>query len=277
MFTPFFILVLPLISGYHITPTVAIYVGLIIEVCGFGSAFLGYYAQGLVDFRLARRLLIVLIPFAALASALAPYVPEDILLILLGFIMVILSVLLARAHKSTSALPQSQTIPASEIGGISGGSGTSRPSGEEPQRVLVDRYGNSYAYPAPRTVYDYLLALIGGAFVGLVGVGVGEIKTTYFILVKRMPPRIAVATGVFIVLVTVTAAIVTRIALTAADIQQVTLPWNLLAMCVPAVLLGGQIAARLSRHINAEMLTSILTVIFAIVGVILILRGALSA
>lgn len=261
LFTPFFILILPLISGFHISPLTAIYVGLIIELCGFGSAFVGYYRLGLIDFVLARRLLFVLAPSAVAASALAHRVPEHALLALLGVIMLILAVLLGRSLSRRPPLPK----PASAAANPNPG-----------ERVLVDALGYTYTYPAMHSVLDYLLSAIGGVFVGLVGVGVGEIKTTYFIIGKRMPPRIAVGTGVFIVLVTVTAAIGTRIALSAARVSTVSLPWNILIMAVPAVLLGGQIAARLSRHINADTLKRVLVGIFTIVGLILISRGVFS-
>jgi uncharacterized membrane protein YfcA len=52
-------------------------------------------------------------------------------------------------------------------------------------------------------------------------------------------------------------------------------PWNIAAMCIPAVLLGGQIALRINRYLNPNHIKLVLFVFFCIVGVILILRGLL--
>jgi uncharacterized membrane protein YfcA len=52
-------------------------------------------------------------------------------------------------------------------------------------------------------------------------------------------------------------------------------PWNIAAMCIPAVLLGGQIALRINRYLNPNHIKQVLFVFFCIVGVILILRGLL--
>ncbi|MFQ5694277.1 MAG: TSUP family transporter, partial [Nitrospinota bacterium] len=104
---------------------------------------------------------------------------------------------------------------------------------------------------------------------------VGEFKTTYFILGQRIPPRVAVASAVPVVMGTVTAAVLARIYVTGSGLADFGVPWNLAAMCIPAVLVGGQIAPRINRYLNPQHIKRVLFVLFCVVGVILILRGLL--
>ncbi|MFQ5912801.1 MAG: sulfite exporter TauE/SafE family protein [Nitrospinota bacterium] len=253
MFTPFFILALPLISGKTIPPVEAIYLSLLIEVCGFGSATLGYYRQRVIDFRAVQYAVWMSVPFAVGVSLIAHRVAEGWLLLILGIALLAMSFLMYFSHR----------IP--ELGS---------PLEDSPDvRRLVDSAGKVYAYSFRRTSVGALLSALGGVFVGFVGIGVGEFKTSYFIVGQKMPARVSVATGVPIVMATVTAAVLTRIYVTGSGLADFGVPWNVAAMCIPAVLLGGQIAPRINRYLNPNRIKLILFVLFCVVGVILILRG----
>jgi len=246
LFTPFFILVLPLISGETISPVEAIYLSLLIEVCGFGSATLGYLRQHVIDFRAAGYSMALSVPFAVLISLFAHRMSEGGLLIILGIALLVMSCLMFFAHRTP------------ELG---------FPPGNSPHtRRLIDSLGKNYVYTFRKTA-------LGGVFVGFVGIGVGEFKTTYFILGQKMPARISVATGVPIVMATVTAAVLARIYVTGSGLADFGVPWNIAAMCIPAVLLGGQIAPRINRYLNPNHIKLVLFFLFCLVGIILILRG----
>ncbi|MEE8110229.1 MAG: sulfite exporter TauE/SafE family protein [bacterium] len=253
MFTPFFILGLPLISGKTILPVEAIYLSLLIEVCGFGSATLGYYRQRVIDFRAAGYAMAVSVPFAVGISLIAHRVPEGWLLFILGLTLLVMSFLMYFAHRTPEL-----GIP---------------PESSPHIRNLVDSAGKRYTYAFRRTPLGGLLSGLGGVFVGFVGIGVGEFKTTYFILGQKMPARVSVATGVPIVLATVTAAVLARIYVTGSGLADFGVPWNVAAMCIPAVLLGGQIAPRINRYLNPNHIKLVLFALFSIVGIILVLRG----
>ncbi len=65
-----------------------------------------------------------------------------------------------------------------------------------------------------------------------------------------MPARVSVASGVPVVMATVTAAVLARIVVTGTGMADFSVPWNIAAMCIPAVLIGGQIAPLINRHLN---------------------------
>ena len=174
LFTPFFILVLPLISGKSIPPVEAIYPGLLIEVCGFGSATLGYHRQKVIDYRASGYAMLWAVPFAVGVSLFAYKAPEGWLLFILG---------------------------------------------------------------------------------------------------QKMPARVSVASGVPVVMATVTAAVLARIVVTGTGMADFSVPWNIAAMCIPAVLIGGQIAPLINRYLNPNRIKLILFVLFCVVGLILIFRG----
>lgn len=253
MFTPFFILGLPLISGKVLAPIEAIYLGLLIEVCGFGSATLGYHRQRVIDFRAAGFAMAVSVPCAVIISLFAHRVPDGWLLSLLGIALLVMSCLMYFAHRTPEP-----GVPPADFPYV---------------RRLVDSAGKGYTYTFRRSAWGALLSALGGVFVGFVGVGVGEFKTTYFILGQKMPARVAVATGVPIVLATVTAAVLARIYVTGSGLAGFGVPWNIAAMCIPAVLLGGQIAPRINRHLNPNHIKRVLFVLFCAVGMLLIVRG----
>lgn len=253
LFTPFFILVLPLISGKSIPPVEAIYLGLLIEVCGFGSATLGYHRQKVIDYRASGYAMLWAVPFAIGVSLFAHKAPEGWLLFILGAALLVMSVLMHFAHKT----PELGVPPEASPHG----------------RRLEDSMGKVYAYNFRRTPVGALISALGGVFVGFVGVGVGEFKTTYFILGQKMPARVSVASGVPVVMATVTAAVLARIVVTGTGMADFSVPWNIAAMCIPAVLIGGQIAPLINRHLNPNRIKLILLVLFCVVGLILIFRG----
>lgn len=255
LFTPFFILVLPLISGETMSPVEAIYLSLLIEVCGFGSATLGYLRQRVIDFRAAGYSMALSVPFAVLISLFAHRMPEGGLLIILGIALLVMSCLMYFAHRTPElGLP---------------------PENSPHTRRLIDSLGKKYVYSFRKTALGGVLSALGGVFVGFVGIGVGEFKTTYFILGQKMPARISVATGVPIVMATVTAAVLARIYVTGSGLANFGVPWNIAAMCIPAVLLGGQIAPRINRYLNPNHIKLVLFFLFCVMGIVLILRGIL--
>jgi uncharacterized membrane protein YfcA len=72
---------------------------------------------------------------------------------------------------------------------------------------------------------------------------------------------------------TVTAAVLARIVVTGTGMADFSVPWNIAAMCIPAVLIGGQIAPLINRYLNPNRIKRILFVLFCVVGLILIFRG----
>ena len=91
-----------LLLGLGLSPEVAIGVGLITEVFGFTSGLVAYLRRKLVDFRLARSMLIFSMPMAILGAVAANFVDPNILKGVLGVGLLAVAYSLLRAPKPAS-------------------------------------------------------------------------------------------------------------------------------------------------------------------------------
>ena len=97
-FAPIFILLFPWAAGVTIVPLEAVFLALSIEIFGFGSALTGYMRRRLVDYDIAKKVLVVSIPVGMAFGFLAHSVSARLILGLLGGMMVILSVAMLYAY-----------------------------------------------------------------------------------------------------------------------------------------------------------------------------------
>ncbi len=78
-----------------------------------------------------------------------------------------------------------------------------------------------------------------------------------------MPPRVAVATSVFVLAIAAVAgAAVHALAATSA--------WHVVVWSIPGVIVGGTIGARVGKHVPSRLIERGLGVVFGIVGGILV-------
>ena len=82
LFTPIFVLILPLLGPeYPLTTTIAaIGAALMTQTFGFLSGFIGYYRRKLIDFSLARRFMVIAVPMAVIGAITANRVPGRVLI-----------------------------------------------------------------------------------------------------------------------------------------------------------------------------------------------------
>ncbi len=112
---------------------------------------------------------------------------------------------------------------------------------------------------------------MGGAFVPLTGVGLGEHITTLLAVGHRFPLHLGTATSVFVVAITVlTAALTHAFFLFQENIGRL---WNLVAVRVLAVRVGDQIAPGLARKVSESVLKGALVTLFLLVGFMMVLRA----
>lgn len=109
----------------------------------------------------------------------------------------------------------------------------------------------------------------GGAFLqGLMGAGLPEVTTTQLLLRGKLPPRVAIATSVTTLTVTV---------FFAALIHAIggEPPWHVVLWSCPGALTGAQFGARLQAKLPPNVSQRFLAVVFTAVGVLVIaLRDA---
>nr|WP_276591899.1 TSUP family transporter [Halorutilus salinus] len=107
------------------------------------------------------------------------------------------------------------------------------------------------------------MSTVGGFVTGLISAGLPELVTTQLVVRCRVPPRVAVATSVFVLGVAATAGAAVH-ALSATPV------WYVVAWSVPGVLVGGTVGTRVGKHVPSDVMEMGLGVVFGFVGVVVL-------
>ena len=251
-FSPLFLLVLGL------SPTIAIGSALITELFGFGSGVLSYRKAKLIDYGLAKSLLVYSIPAAIVGSLVADYFSGDLLkgifavgLIFIGW-QLFVSFREERKHIADGgAIAESETSFESE---------------------LIDASGTVYRYTVCKKGVGKLFAVIGGALVGMISVGLAELEEYQLVARCKVPTPVAVATSIFTVVITVFFASLGHIYQFATDadsdvLQQVM---NVVLFTIPGVIIGGQIGPMVQKRINPDVMKVSIIILFITIGLFIL-------
>ncbi len=239
-FAPFFLLVVGL------EPAQAIGAGLMTELFGTSFATFNYARQGVIDLAFARVMLIVTVPLGMAGAALALVIDAGALQIIFGGTMVLLALVVLRA-----SLKARQPVAEEALAG--GGSAT----------VIQARDGQEYRYVVGDRRMGLSLCALGAALTGLMSAGLPEINTTQLIARYRMPTRVAVATSIMVLTVTV---------FFAAGIHAIggEPAWHVVVWSIPGVMLGAQIGPRLQKIVPESLASRLMAVVFVGVGTLVI-------
>ncbi|MBI4288224.1 MAG: sulfite exporter TauE/SafE family protein [Chloroflexi bacterium] len=239
-FSPFFLLAVGL------EPARAIGAGLMTELFGTGFGSYSYVRQGVIDYRTARFLLIASVPAGMVGAWLANLLKAATLQAVFGVTLVILAIILlyhtTQQNKSAAGPVLGQDTKAT---------------------VIRSRDGAVYTYRVCNRVIGVPLAGIGAALTGLISAGLPEITTTQLILRCRIPPRVAVATAIFVLTITVFFAVGIH-ALSAKP------AWHVIAWSIPGVIIGAQIGPRLQGRVSPLVAERVLGGLFMAVGLLVI-------
>jgi hypothetical protein len=245
-FSPFFILVVGL------TPTQAIGAGLLTEVFGMGNGLLNYVRQRVVDYATARWLLVGAVPAVVVGALVAHLVPTALLTVAFGVGLLVLGGFLVYYDPPGEQTPGGREGP--YLAERNAGRGTT---------TIETADGERYSYDTCWRPPGVGLATVGGFVTGLISAGLPEITTTQLIVRCRLPPRVAVATSVFVLAVAAVAgAAVHALAATPA--------WFVVAWSIPGVLVGGTVGTRVGKHVPSEVMEPALGAVFALVGVVVL-------
>jgi uncharacterized protein len=255
-FAPIFLLILGLPAE------VAIGTGLITEVFGFASGVTSYVRRRLIDYRLARTLMLGTVPAAVIGSLIAGVVRDDILQSILGMglIAVALSFLTAPDHDEIERLDRSIDDEA-ESG---------------PWSTVVTADGEEIRYVVCNRVEGMTVATVGALFMGMLSTGLGELNGYFLLRRCRVPSRVAVATGVLVVAVSALAAATVHL-WRFVHIGGDTLG-SVLSIClftVPGVIIGGQLGPIVATRLSQHALERTLGVLFALVGAVMLWQVAI--
>jgi uncharacterized protein len=253
IFVPIFSIVFPVL-GHRLEPVQAVEVGLLTEIFGFMSSTSAFWRAGLIDFRIAGFALVFAVPTAVLGGYSAHLLPGWWLLVIVGIGLILFSFLLIRE---------------------TGESGKSHAASDDALQLEEhqDAQGRTYRYRRLNDAWRAGTAATGGVFQGLVGFSAGEMSTVEQVL-RGVPVRLAAGNAHLIIAAASISAAITHLTVDAAT--GASIPWNILAATVPAVMMGGQIASIVAGRMPQATLRLVLSVFLALVGVISFYRASLA-
>lgn len=250
-FAPIFLL------GLGLEPEVAIGVGLITEVFGFTSGLIAYLRRKLVDFQLAKSILIFSIPAATLGVVAANYVNPNILKAILGVGLLAVAFSLLRAPAPASEETSDNKID--------------DPSKADGMATVTSTAGETFSYPVPDKRIGGFVAIVGGFFTGMISTGLGELNSYYFLQRSKIPSKVAVATSVFTVAFTaMVAAAGHLVSFVSAGGETLGIVFGLVIFTAPGVAIGGQIGPFVATRISQHALEKTLGGLFILVAMLVI-------
>lgn len=240
-FSPFFMLVLGL------SPAQAIGAGLLTEVFGMGNGLRLYIRQRVVDYTTARWVLMASIPTVVLGALGAHLLPGDLLKMIFGGGLILLS-----GSLIFSPTPGEDDAPC-------GDGDESAPDCRRIDAADGRTYWIPDCHPAPAVI----LAAVGGLFTGLISAGLPELNTTQMVVRCRIPPRVAVATSVFALALT---------AMVGAGVHALSAEpaWNVVQWSIPGVLVGSYFGTRIGPHLPEALMEKLLGFVFGAVGLLVL-------
>ncbi len=245
-FSPFFML------GVGLTPAQAIGAGLLTEVFGMGNGLVNYVRQHVVDYQTAKWLLAGAVPAVVVGAFATHYVPTTILKLAFGAGLVLLGGFLTLYDSPEEAEPGERE--GEFLGAKNDGRGTT---------TVETTDGETFTYDTCWRLPGVGLATVGGFVTGLISAGLPELTTTQLIVRCRLPPRVAVATSVFVLGIAALAGAAVH-ALAATPV------WYVVAWSIPGVLIGGTVGTRVGKYVPSELMERALGVVFLGVGVLVV-------
>ncbi|GAB4232384.1 MAG: hypothetical protein Tsb0034_05140 [Ekhidna sp.] len=248
-FSPLLMIVLKL------EPGVAIGIALATELFGFSSGLYAYAKAKLIDYPLGMKLLMFSIPFAILGTIYGKEVPPDILrsIFATGIIFIGYQLYVSWRAEERDKLDKEHK----------------KEFESSYESELTDSSGNVYRYTVCNKSMGKMFASVGGAFLGMISVGLAELQEYHLVAKCKVPTPVAVATSIFVVVVTVLVASIGHFYefifhSTEATLNQVV---NVIAYSIPGVIIGGQIGPKLQKIIPADTMKVSIAVLFVVIGI----------
>lgn len=250
-FSPLFMLALELDAK------IAIGTALINELFGFTSGVIAYIKAKLIDFTLAKNLLIFSVPAAILGSYYADLIPEIILksIFATGLLFIGYQIYTSWRREIKEKLEAEHQ----------------KEFEEDFESQLTDSAGNIYKYTVCNKGMGRVFAAVGGAFLGMISVGLAELQEYHLVAKCKVPTPVAVGTSIFVVVITVLVASAGHFYEFATEggavLEKVV---NLVIFSVPGVILGGQIGPKLQKILPEDKLKIGIAFLFMAIGVFML-------
>ena len=247
-FSPLFMLVLKL------DPTIAVGTALITELFGFSSGLIAYIKTKLIDYKLGLSLLIFAVPFAILGSVFGSLIPPIALKAIFGAGIIFIGVqLFSSWRKEEREKKEKEREKEFEL---------------IHEKCLIDSNGKEYKYTICNKDMGKVFAAVGGAFVGMISVGLAELQEYHLVAKCKVPPPVAVATSVFVVVITVFVASIGHVYEFASHANNEVLSkiFSIIIFTGPGVVVGGQLGPLLQKKLPEDKMKVGVSFLFIIVG-----------
>lgn len=249
-FSPLFMLVLQL------EPKEAIGAALLTELFGFASGLFAYYRSQLIDFTLAKNLLIFSLPMAVLGSLYADLIPGIVLKAVFAAGLLFIGYQLFASWRKEEREKQEMA--------------NKKEFEQLYERKITDNHGNTYQYTVCNKNMGRLFAAIGGAFVGMISVGLAELQEYHLVARCRVPTPVAVATSIFVVVITVLVASAGHIfEFSRSGGSEISLILSVVVFTIPGVVIGGQLGPKLQKVVPEDKMKMAISLLFVGIGLLM--------
>lgn len=251
-FSPLFMLAL------RLDAKIAIGTALITELSGFTSGLIAYIKTRLIDYKLARNLLMFSVPFAVLGLFLADHFPDVILKTIFAVGLIFIGLQLFTSWRKEEREKQEKA--------------NEEEFKEEHESCLIDNEGNEYRYTICNKNMGRIFAAIGGAFVSMISVGLAELQEYQLVARCKVPTPVAIATSIFVVVITLVVASIGHIyEFAQGNISDLTEVVNLAIFTVPGVILGGQIGPKVQKWLPDDKTKISISILFLLIGTFMLI------
>ncbi|MBU0668075.1 sulfite exporter TauE/SafE family protein [Patescibacteria group bacterium] len=222
-----------LLIVYRVEPSVAIACAIFIEIFGFGSGIYGYVKRKKIKYREALYLLMFTIPMGMLGAYVSKLLPEKFLIFLISLsclFLIVVNVKRAKMHVEVRK-PDDLSLRNMKLGAI--------------------------------------LSMIGGFFVGTIGIGIGETNHYYLLIRNKYPTTFAVGTSVFMIAITAFFCSLFNLFYFAGSSSfDLVKTASILVFAIPSVIFGARIGVRIAHIIERQHFNYMLAGIFCFMCVI---------
>ncbi len=249
--------------GLNLSPPTAVGAALVTELFGFTSGLFAYIRAKLIDYKLGMNLLVVSVPLAIVGSLFADSFPDTLVKSIFGLGIIVIGSQLYIAYRKEKKERENLEAELADT------------ASEQYNSRLVDKEGNVYYYTIKKRWLGRLFASIGGFFIGLISVGLAEILEYRLVAQCRVPPRVAVASAIFVVVVTILLASVTHAYtfIQHADDQILRKVGSIVLFTVPGVIIGGQIGPWVQKRLNQDYMKLFIAGLFTLVGLFMLINA----
>ncbi len=251
-FSPLFILALKL------EPSIAIGAALATELFGFSSGLYAYARRRLIDYKLGGVLLMFSVPMAVVGSLSADLFPAVVLKSIFAVGIIFIGTQLYLSYRQEKREE------------IDGDIREQAETSHESQLTAAD--GTTYHYTICEKPQGMFFAAIGGAFLGMISVGLAELQEYQLVARCRVPSPVAVATSIFVVVISVLLASLGHFYsfATSADAESMQRVANVVIYTIPGVLVGGQIGPLIQAKLNPDVVKVTISMLFVMVGIFML-------